>query len=41
MIAGSKFKAWPKFATLSRGYIALQDHGDPVSYRSIKLRELK
>ena len=41
MIAGSKFKAWPKFATLSRGYIALQDHGDVVSYRSIKLRELK
>jgi len=41
MIAGSKFKSWPKFATLSRGHIALQDHGDVVSYRSIKLRELK
>ena len=40
MIAGSKFKAWPKFATLSRGHIALQDHGDVVSFRSIKLREL-
>jgi hypothetical protein len=41
MIAASKFKDWPKFATLSRGYIALQDHGHVVSYRSIKIRELK
>lgn len=40
-IAASKFKDWPKFASLSRGYIALQDHGHVVSYRSIKLRELK
>lgn len=41
MIAGSKFKQWPKFATLLRGRLALQDHGDVVSYRSVKLRELK
>jgi hypothetical protein len=40
MVSGSKFKSWPKFATLSRGHIALQDHGDVVSYRSLKLREL-
>jgi hypothetical protein len=41
MIAKSKFKEWPKFATLLRGRLALQDHGDVVSYRNIKIRELK
>lgn len=41
LIANSKFKNVPKFATLSKGYIALQDHGNVVSYRAIKIRELK
>jgi hypothetical protein len=40
-IAASKFKDWPKFASLARGYLALQDHGNVVSYRNIKVRELK
>ena len=40
-IAASKFKDWPKFASLSRGRIALQDHGNVVSFRSVKVRELK
>lgn len=42
-IAGSKFtgKGWEKFASLARGRIALQDHGHVVSFRSLKVRDLK
>lgn len=40
-IAASKFKDWEKFATVRRGHIALQDHGDVVSFRAIKVRELE
>lgn len=40
LIARSKFKGWREFASLARGHIALQDHGDVVSFRSIKLRDL-
>lgn len=41
--AESKFngKGWEKFISLSRGRIALQDHGHVVSFRSIKIHELK
>jgi hypothetical protein len=38
MIAGSKFKSYPGFGVLPKGHIALQDHGDEVAYRNIKLR---
>jgi hypothetical protein len=41
LIAASKFKDWTTFASLSRGHIALQDHGHEVSFRAIKVRELK
>jgi hypothetical protein len=41
LIARSKFADWPKFASLWKGHIALQDHGHAVSFRSIKVRELK
>lgn len=40
-IAGSKFVQWPEFGTSLRGYIGLQDHGDQVWYRNIKIRELR
>ena len=40
MIANSKFKEWPDFGTFRKGRIALQDHGDKVWYRNIKIRRL-
>jgi hypothetical protein len=38
-LAKSKFKTWEKFASLATGHIALQDHGNEVAFRSIKVRE--
>lgn len=40
LVASTKFKDWPRFGEAKRGYIGLQDHGDPVSYRNIRIREL-
>jgi hypothetical protein len=39
--AASKFKAWPQFASSPTGHIALQNHGDAVWYRNLKIRVLK
>lgn len=39
-IGRSKFNQMPKFATLARGRIALQDHDERVSFRAVKIREL-
>lgn len=36
----SKFVEWPPYGRQRRGHIALQDHGDWVAYRNIKVREL-
>jgi len=39
-VAGSKFAKWPKFAKNREGHIVLQDHGDLVWYRNIRIRRL-
>ncbi|MCA9243751.1 MAG: DUF1080 domain-containing protein [Phycisphaerales bacterium] len=38
-VAESKFASMPRYGTLSKGHIALQDHGDRVRFRNIKIRE--
>ena len=39
-VSKSKFKRWKQYGTLPRGHIGLQDHGDAVAFRNIKIRTL-
>jgi hypothetical protein len=41
LIKKSRFNQLPEFATSLRGRIALQYHGSEVSFRNIRIRELK
>ncbi len=40
-VAKSKFAKMPGFGKATRGHICLQDHGNLVAYRNIKIRSLK
>jgi hypothetical protein len=40
LVAGSKFKDMPDYGSRASGHIALQDHGDVVEYRNIRIRRL-
>jgi uncharacterized protein YaiE (UPF0345 family) len=40
LVAGSKFKDMKDFSTYKKGRIALQDHGNTVWYRNIRIKKL-
>ena len=39
-VANAKFAEWPMYGQAREGRVGLQDHGDPVWYRNVRIREI-
>ena len=39
LVEKSNYEKWGEYGRLSEGRILLQDHGDKVSFKNIKIRE--